>query len=73
VSSIKPHVIVGKNIARLRTSNGFTQEKLIEKLGIDRRSLQRIESGEWNMTVDYLDRIRKALKCSWKDLFDRMD
>jgi transcriptional regulator with XRE-family HTH domain len=45
-----------------------TQEKLAELLDIDRRSIQRIESGRWNMTIDYLDRFRRALRCEWSDL-----
>lgn len=46
----------------------LTQEKLAERTGIDLRSLQRIEAGQWNMTVDYLDRLRRALGCRWRDL-----
>lgn len=46
----------------------LTQEKLAERAGIDVRSLQRIEAGTWNMTVDYLDRLRRALPCKWADL-----
>lgn len=47
----------------------MTQEQLAEKAEIDRRSLQRIEAGQWNMTVDYLDRLRKSLKASWAEIF----
>jgi transcriptional regulator with XRE-family HTH domain len=68
----KAHVAVGKNMNRLRNEAGLTQEQLCEKTDIDRRSLQRIEAGQWNMTVDYLDRLRKSLGCSWKDLFRGM-
>jgi transcriptional regulator with XRE-family HTH domain len=68
----KPHVLVGKNVNRLRNEAGLTQEQLCEKTDIDRRSLQRIEAGQWNMTVDYLDRIRESLGCAWKDLFTGM-
>jgi DNA-binding XRE family transcriptional regulator len=66
--SLKPHVIVGRNICRIRMEAMVTQEKLAELLDIDRRSIQRIESGRWNMTIDYLDRFRRALRCEWSDL-----
>jgi transcriptional regulator with XRE-family HTH domain len=65
---LKPNVIVGRNICRLRTAAGITQEKLAEKADVDIRSLQRIEAGTWNMTVNYLDRFRRALRCDWSDL-----
>jgi transcriptional regulator with XRE-family HTH domain len=50
----------------------MTQETLAEKASIDRRSLQRLEAGQWNMTVDYLDRLREALGCTWSQLIERL-
>ena len=67
------HVAVGRNINRLRNAAKLTQEQLAEKADIDRRSLQRIEAGQWNMTVDYLDRLRRCLKSSWADIFHGLD
>ena len=69
----KPHVIVGHTVNRLRNVAGLTQERLAELAGIDMRSLQRIEAGSWNMTVDYLDRLREALRCRWTDLIAGLD
>ncbi len=37
---------LGKKIAELRKSKGFTQEELVEKCNLSVRTLQRIESGE---------------------------
>lgn len=51
----------------------LTQERLAERVGIDTRSLQRIEAGSWNMTVDYLGRFQPALKCRWRDLLQGLD
>ena len=51
----------------------MTQEQLAEKAEIDRRSLQRIEAGQWNMTVDYLDTLRRCLKASWQEVFHGID
>ena len=51
----------------------MTQEQLAEKAEVDLRSLQRIEAGSWNMTIDYLDRFRRALNCTWRQMVMRMD
>jgi len=67
---LPPHRRVGQNICRLRTKKALTQEQLAEKAEISRRYLQRIESGERNPTVDILTRLRRALDCSWNDLFE---
>jgi len=72
VAKFKPHVIIGRNIHRLRNERGMTQETLAEKAAIDRRSLQRIEAGQWNMTVDYLEQLREALGCTWSQLIERL-
>lgn len=37
---------LGKRIAELRRTKGFTQEELVEKCNLNVRTLQRIESGE---------------------------
>ena len=52
---------------------GMTQEQLAELADVDLRSLQRIEAGSWNMTIDYLDRFRRALDCTWRQMVARMD
>ena len=66
---LTPHHRVGQNICRLRNKSVWTQEQLAEKAEISRRYFQRIESGERNPTVDILTRLRRALDCSWNDLF----
>jgi len=67
------HASIGRTIARLRTEAHLTQERLAELAGIDTRSLQRVEAGEWNISVDYLDRLRGALRCRWADLIRDLD
>ena len=69
----KPHVIVARNICRLRNERRITQEKLCELADVDRGHFQRVEAGKMNVTLDYLDRMRKALKCQWADLFRGLD
>lgn len=69
----QPYIIVARNISRLRSDRGITQEKLCELADVSRGYFQRVESGKGNMTIDYLDRMRKALKCQWADLFRGLD
>ena len=72
-SSRKPHHIVARNLHALRVRAGMTQEVLAERADMDLRSLQRIEAGSWNMTVDYLARLQAALGCRWRDLIEGLD
>ncbi|MDD5350506.1 MAG: helix-turn-helix transcriptional regulator [Chthoniobacteraceae bacterium] len=62
------HAVLGRTLARLRAEAHLTQERVAELAGIDTRSLQRVEAGEWNISVDYLDKLRWALGCKWADL-----
>ena len=64
---------MGRNLHRLRLRAGLTQERLAELAGVDLRSLQRIEAGSWNMTIDYLARFQAALRCKWRDLVKGLD
>jgi transcriptional regulator with XRE-family HTH domain len=66
-------MIVAGNISRLRGERGMTQEKLCELADVSRGYFQRVECGKGNMTIDYLDRVRKALGCHWADLFQGLD
>lgn len=69
----KPHALVARNLHALRLRARLTQEVLAERADVDLRSLQRIEAGAWNMTVDYLARFQKALGCRWRDLIAGLD
>ena len=69
----QPYIIVAGNISRLRSERGITQEKLCELAEVSRGYFQRVECGKANMTLDYLDRVRKALKCRWADLLRGLD
>lgn len=64
----EPKQQFGRNVCRLRTGLGTTQERLSEKAEISRRYLQEIEAGRLNPTIAVAARLRRALKCSWDDL-----
>lgn len=72
-AQLKPHAVVAGNLHALRLRAGLTQEILAGRAKMDLRSLQRIEAGAWNMTVDYLARFQVALGCRWRDLIVGLD
>jgi len=48
-------------IVQLRNAGGLTQHAVAEKLGTYQPALSRLESGQSNMTIDYLARLAEAL------------
>jgi transcriptional regulator with XRE-family HTH domain len=54
--------IVGRNVRRLRTMRGMTQEALAHAAEIDMRYVGGIERGEENPTVAVLGRISAVLE-----------
>ena len=60
--------IFGKNINRLRTQAGWTQDDVAGRAEIDRRSVQRIEAGTANPGIDVICRLRAALGASWEEM-----
>ncbi len=62
---------LGKKIKKFRTSAGLTQEEMDEgEFAVHYRTIQEIESGRTNATVNTLFRIAKRLKVKPKDFFD---
>jgi transcriptional regulator with XRE-family HTH domain len=46
----------------------LTQEKLAEACDLHLRSLQKIEAGDKNVLITTVQRIQRALSCSWDEL-----
>lgn len=61
-----------KNLAKnIRERRGeLTQMSFARKIGVDQASVNRIELGEQNVTIDTLQQICDRLKCSASDLLD---
>lgn len=60
---------VGERIKQLREKIGFTQNKLAEWAGVSQTHLRRIELGEADVTVGYLQMICDALGVTLRDFF----
>jgi len=55
----------------LREKRGDTTLKQFAgKLGISDSTLQRLEIGQQNITIDTLELLMKQLKCNFGDIFD---
>ncbi len=61
--------VIGKNVRFLRESQGYSQEELAEKSGIDRSYVGHVERGERNVSVGNLCLISAALKVHPSMLF----
>ncbi len=50
-----------QNIIEKRLAKGYTQAKLANKIGTKQSSIARLESGNYNPSLAFLERIAKAL------------
>jgi transcriptional regulator with XRE-family HTH domain len=64
--------ILRRNLHRLRTAAGLSQEGLAEKAGISPRYLQMIEAGNFGCSLAVLIRLRRALNVSWAVLLKNL-
>lgn len=61
---------LGQRIRTLRKQKGLSQAELAHKCGKDRQSYQRVETGNINPTIWYLQHIATALETDLKTLLD---
>ena len=59
---------VARNLRRIRSEQGTSQESLAVDAGVDRGYVSGIERQEFNPTLDVLDRLAKALSVDLIDL-----
>jgi len=60
----------GAAVRRERNAHAITQERLAEMVSLHLRSLQKIEAGDINVLITTVQRIQKALGCSWTSLME---
>lgn len=61
---------VGRRIAELRKSIGFTQDALAEEAGVTGGYIRLLESGKQNITLSTISRLAHLLHCKPRDFFD---
>jgi transcriptional regulator with XRE-family HTH domain len=69
----KSLVQFSRNLTRLRSRSGLTQEQLAEKADIHARYLQKLEAGAGHPSLSVLCQLKKALRCRWDELLDKID
>lgn len=62
----------GKRVKELRTSKGFSQEKLAEISELDRTYIPSIESGKRNVSLIVAKKIANAFSISLSDLLKNL-
>jgi len=70
--SSKKLTVFGRNLARLRTQAGFSQEKLAERADVHPRYLQKLEGGVGYPSLMVLCRLKKSLGCEWNQLLEKL-
>ncbi len=68
-SSLSAQTVADRLVA-LRAERGFSQARLAELAGVDRKTINRIENGHFSPSLDTLTRLSVVLKCRLGDLVD---
>jgi transcriptional regulator with XRE-family HTH domain len=53
--------VMGENIRRLRTAQGWEQEQLAQIVGITTSNVRSVEAGKYAVNIDVLNKIAGAL------------
>lgn len=61
-------ITVGNKVAEIRKTKNLSQNKLSKISGVSRTYLIEIEEDKYNITVDILCKLSKALNCTPNDL-----
>lgn len=52
---------IGQELKNIRKQRGYTQEQLASMMGISRSTISKIENGQLNLSIDYLERFSLKL------------
>jgi transcriptional regulator with XRE-family HTH domain len=73
ILDVKPLAKFGRNLARVRSARGMTQEELAERADIHARYLQKLEAGAGHPSLIVLCRLKRALGCDWDDILAKVE
>lgn len=59
--ALEPEYEIIKQIIKSRTEQNMTQKQLAEKIGIKQSNISRLESGNYNPSLDFLKKVAAAL------------
>ena len=60
--------IAAENVAQKRKACGLTQSQVAERLGVEKESVSRMESGKITLTLDRLQQFAGIFGCSVSEL-----
>ena len=52
---------IASQLRQVRKEQGMTQERLAEKVGTRKSNISRLESGRYNPSLDFLDKVAGGL------------
>lgn len=52
---------IKREIVKLRLAQGLSQKELAERVGTKQSAISRLESGEYNPSVEFLSKVAQAL------------
>lgn len=57
---------IGNRVAEIRKQKGLTQSELSEITGLQQVNISKIETGKYNVSIDILNKVCKALEVEIK-------
>ena len=66
--SPSPKQVLARNVKRLRTAAGLSQEALADRAGLHRTYISSIERGERNVSIENIFALAKALAVDPREL-----
>jgi transcriptional regulator with XRE-family HTH domain len=57
-------------IIRLRLEQGLSQKELVDKINTKQSAISRLESGEYNPSIEFLTKVANALGKNYKSAFN---
>jgi predicted transcriptional regulator len=58
---LAPEFAIAEKLIEIRLNKGLTQAQLAKKIGTKQSAIARLESGNYNPTINFLKRIAEAL------------
>lgn len=59
---LAPEFLIAQAVIEKRLEKGMTQSELAKKVGTRQSSISRLESGHYNPTLQFLEKVAKALQ-----------
>lgn len=70
MAQLEPKEVLARNMRRLRTSTGLSQEELAARAGLHRTYISSVERGQRNVSLENIFAIASALGCDPRELID---